>query len=113
MSVEITPCATADRAVAMGRQVLEIEASAVAALARRLGSEFCAAVALILDSRGRVVVSGIRKSGHIPRKLAATFASTGTPAYFVHAAEAKPSPVTAQKRGDVLLAEFNRIKQSR
>jgi arabinose-5-phosphate isomerase len=71
------------RAIAMGRQVLEIEAAAVAALARRLGKEFSAAVALIMESRGRVVVSGIGKSGHIARKLAATFASTGTPAYFV------------------------------
>ena len=96
-----------DRAVAMGRQVLEIEAAAVAALARRLGSEFRAAVALILESRGRVVVSGIGKSGHIARKLAATFASTGTPAYFVHAAEAVHGDLGMITRDDVLIAISN------
>jgi len=95
------------RAVVMGRQVLEIEAAAVAALARRLGSEFRAAVALILESRGRVVVSGIGKSGHIARKLAATFASTGTPAYFVHAAEAVHGDLGMITREDVLIAISN------
>jgi arabinose-5-phosphate isomerase len=96
-----------DRAVAMGRQVLEIEAAAVAALARRLGDAFRAAVQLILDSRGRVVVSGIGKSGHIARKLAATFASTGTPAYFVHAAEAVHGDLGMITRDDVLIAISN------
>ncbi len=91
----------------MGRQVLEIEAAAVADLARRLGREFSAAVALILESRGRVVVSGIGKSGHIGRKLAATFASTGTPAYFVHAAEAVHGDLGMITRDDVLIAISN------
>jgi arabinose-5-phosphate isomerase len=91
----------------MGRQVLEIEAAAVAVLARRLGPEFSAAVRLILDSRGRVVVSGIGKSGHIARKLAATFASTGTPAYFVHAAEAVHGDLGMITRDDVLIAISN------
>ncbi|MCF8150390.1 MAG: KpsF/GutQ family sugar-phosphate isomerase [Burkholderiaceae bacterium] len=91
----------------MGRQVLEIEAAAVADLARRLGWEFSAAVALILESRGRVVVSGIGKSGHIGRKLAATFASTGTPAYFVHAAEAVHGDLGMITRDDVLIAISN------
>lgn len=95
------------RVVAMGRQVLEIEAAAVASLARRIGPEFCAAVALILESRGRVVVSGIGKSGHIARKLAATFASTGTPAYFVHPAEASHGDLGMITRDDVLLALSN------
>jgi len=96
-----------DRAVAMGRQVLEIEAAAVAALGRRLGGEFGAAVSLIMGSRGRVVVSGIGKSGHIARKLAATFASTGTPAYFVHAAEAVHGDLGMITRDDVLIAISN------
>ncbi|MBK8760994.1 MAG: KpsF/GutQ family sugar-phosphate isomerase [Sulfuritalea sp.] len=96
-----------DRAVAMGRQVLEIEATAVAALGRRLDRAFSAAVAMILDSRGRVVVSGIGKSGHIARKLAATFASTGTPAYFVHAAEAVHGDLGMITRDDVLIAISN------
>jgi arabinose-5-phosphate isomerase len=79
----------------------------VAALARRLGREFHAAVSLILQSRGRVVVSGIGKSGHIARKLAATFASTGTPAYFVHAAEAVHGDLGMITRDDVLIAISN------
>ena len=95
------------RAVAMGRQVLDIEAAAVAVLARRLGSEFSRAVALIRDSHGRVIVSGIGKSGHIARKLAATFASTGTPAYFVHAAEAVHGDLGMITRNDVLIAISN------
>ena len=96
-----------DRALVMGRQVLDIEAAAVAALARRLGAEFRDAVTLILESRGRVVVSGIGKSGHIARKLAATFASTGTPAYFVHAAEAIHGDLGMITRDDVLIAISN------
>jgi arabinose-5-phosphate isomerase len=65
-----------ERSLAMARRVLQIEAAAVTALAERLGPEFAAAVALILDCRGRVIVSGIGKSGHIARKIAATMAST-------------------------------------
>jgi len=99
--------AAASRAVTMGRQVLEIEAAAVAALGRRLGAQFGAAVSMILGSRGRVVVSGIGKSGHIARKLAATFASTGTPAYFVHAAEAVHGDLGMITRDDVLIAISN------
>jgi D-arabinose 5-phosphate isomerase GutQ len=75
--------------------------------ARRLGDAFSAAVAMILDSRGRVVVSGIGKSGHIASKLAATFASTGTPAYFVHAAEAVHGDLGMITRDDVLIAISN------
>ena len=96
-----------DRAVLMGRQVLDIEAAAVAALGQRLGGEFGKAVVLILEGRGRVVVSGIGKSGHIARKLAATFASTGTPAYFVHAAEAVHGDLGMITRDDVLIAISN------
>jgi arabinose-5-phosphate isomerase len=111
MNQAIPPSAAAasdaDRAVAMGRQVLEIEAAAVAALGRRLDGAFGAAVAMILGSRGRVVVSGIGKSGHIARKLAATFASTGTPAYFVHAAEAIHGDLGMITRDDVLIAISN------
>jgi len=76
------------RALALARQVMATEASAITALAERLGTPFIAAVELILNCRGRVVVSGIGKSGHVGRKLAATLASTGTPAFFVHPAEA-------------------------
>lgn len=79
----------AEGAVELGREVLLHESQAVAKLAGELDSErFARAVELLLNCRGRVVVSGIGKSGHIGRKIAATLASTGTPAFFVHAAEA-------------------------
>jgi len=76
------------RALDLARQVMTTEARAIAALAARLSTPFVDAVELILHCRGRVVVSGIGKSGHVARKLAATLASTGTPAFFVHPAEA-------------------------
>jgi len=78
----------AKRALALAREVLDTEARAITMLAKRLAEPFVNAVQLILDCRGRVVVSGIGKSGHVARKLAATLASTGTPAFFVHSAEA-------------------------
>ena len=79
----------AEGAVELGREVLLHESQAVAKLAGELDSaRFARAVELLLNCRGRVVVSGIGKSGHIGRKIAATLASTGTPAFFVHAAEA-------------------------
>ncbi|HEY2818448.1 MAG TPA: KpsF/GutQ family sugar-phosphate isomerase [Casimicrobiaceae bacterium] len=78
----------AKRALALAREVLDTEARAITRLAERLSGPFISAVQLILDCRGRVVVSGIGKSGHVARKLAATLASTGTPAFFVHSAEA-------------------------
>jgi arabinose-5-phosphate isomerase len=99
--------AAADHAIDMGRRVLAIEAAAVAALGQRLGAAFQAAVALILASHGRVIVSGIGKSGHIARKLAATLASTGTPAYFVHAAEAVHGDLGMITRDDVLIVLSN------
>ncbi len=101
---------TTDRsnnALAMGRRVLEIEAAAVAALAQRLGDEFKLAVELILATHGRVIVSGLGKSGHVARKIAATLASTGTPAYFVHAAEAVHGDLGMITHDDVLIALSN------
>ena len=95
------------RALVMGRQVLEIEALALTDLAGRLDHQFAAAVALILHSRGRVIVCGIGKSGHVGRKIAATFASTGTPAYFVHAAEAVHGDLGMITGDDVLIAISN------
>src|SRR3990170_3616091 len=73
----------------------------------RLDERFLAAVALILERRGRVIVSGIGKSGHIARKIASTLASTGTPAYFVHAAEAGHGDLGMITRDDVMLALSN------
>jgi len=84
------PSRTVDarRALGLARDVLDTEARAIVALGERLGERFVAAVQLMLCCEGRVVVSGIGKSGHVARKLAATLASTGTPAFFVHPAEA-------------------------
>ena len=73
--------------VARGRKVLELEAQAVAGLAQRLGAEFGQAVELILEAKGRVVASGVGKSGLVARKVAATLTSTGTPAVFLHPVE--------------------------
>lgn len=91
-------------ALALAREVLQIEAQAVAALTDRIDGAFSSAVDLLLACVGRVVVSGVGKSGHIGRKIAATLASTGTPSMFVHAAEAAHGDLGMITRGDVLLA---------
>ncbi len=90
-----------------GRRVIAREAEALAMLADALDDSFARAVDLILASKGRVVVSGMGKSGHIARKIAATFASTGTPAQFVHPAEASHGDLGMVMRGDVLLVLSN------
>lgn len=91
-------------AIALGREVLLHEAQAVSDLADTLDTEhFARAVQLLLECRGRVVVSGVGKSGHIGRKLAATLASTGTPAFFVHAAEAAHGDLGMITRDDVVI----------
>ncbi len=92
------------RAIEMARRVLRIEAQAVGALADRVGGEFERAVQLVLARHGRVIVTGIGKSGHIGRKIAATLASTGTPAYFVHAAEAAHGDLGMITAEDVVIA---------
>jgi len=84
--------------------VLAIEADAVRALIERIDERFLAAVSLILERRGRVVVSGIGKSGHIARKIASTLASTGTPAVFLHPAEALHGDLGMIEAGDVFIA---------
>lgn len=89
------------------RAVLGIEAAAVASLGERLGPDFVKAVRIILQSRGRVIVSGVGKSGHICRKIAATLASTGTPAYFMHPAEAAHGDLGMMQSEDVLIALSN------
>jgi len=91
-------------ALALAREVIEIEAGAVAALAARIDESFARAVTLLLQCRGRVVVTGIGKSGHIGRKIAATLASTGTPSLFVHAAEAAHGDLGMITRDDLLFA---------
>jgi arabinose-5-phosphate isomerase len=89
------------------RAVLSTEATAIAALESRVGEPLVAAVTLILNAEGRVVVTGIGKSGHVGRKLAATLASTGTPAFFVHPAEASHGDLGMISADDVVIALSN------
>ncbi len=95
------------KALALAREVLETEAQAVAALADRLDERFLAALELVLNCRGRIVVSGMGKSGHIARKIASTLASTGTPAFFVHPGEASHGDLGMITREDVVIALSN------
>ena len=94
----------APHALALGRQVLDIEAEAVRTLSTRLDDSFLHALDIILRCEGRVIVSGMGKSGHIARKIAATMSSTGTPAYFVHPAEASHGDLGMVAAEDVFIA---------
>ena len=94
-------------ALAIAREVLEIEAKAVSGLIPWLDQGFERAVQLVLGSRGRVVVSGMGKSGHVARKIASTLASTGTPAFFVHPAEASHGDLGMVTREDLMIALSN------
>lgn len=115
LSLETSPVAAssalsadaAQRHLALARQTLRIEAEAISHLIERLDDSFPAAVALILQAKGRVIVSGMGKSGHVARKIAATMSSTGTPAYFVHPAEASHGDLGMVARDDVFLALSN------
>jgi arabinose-5-phosphate isomerase len=97
-----------ERAVACAERTLEIEANGIAALAAALqnglADPFAEAVGLLKAARGRVIVTGMGKSGHVGQKLAATFASTGTPAFFVHPSEASHGDLGMITREDVILA---------
>ena len=92
------------RALDLAREVLSIEAAAVQALTPRIDDDFLRALDIILACEGRVIVSGMGKSGHIARKIAATLASTGTPAFFVHPAEASHGDLGMITGKDVLIA---------
>jgi arabinose-5-phosphate isomerase len=98
----------ANAAIQSALRTLDAESSGVTAIAAALqgplGSAFAAAVSLILEAKGRVIVTGLGKSGHVARKIAATFASTGTPAFFVHAAEASHGDLGMITTEDVILA---------
>ncbi|NIJ09468.1 arabinose-5-phosphate isomerase [Sphingomonas vulcanisoli] len=93
--------------VAFGRQVVATEAEALVSLATALDDHFAAAVNLVLGLRGRLICTGIGKSGHVARKAAATFASTGSPAFFVHPAEAAHGDLGMVTADDALLAFSN------
>jgi arabinose-5-phosphate isomerase len=107
LAVEATRSVDAQRALALARQVMHTEAEAIGALANRLGDAFVAAVELLFRCRGRVVVCGIGKSGHIGHKLAATLASTGTPAFFVHPVEASHGDLGMITPADVVVMLSN------
>ena len=96
--------AASPRALELAREVLNIEAAAVWALAQRLDETFLRALDIILSCKGRVIVSGMGKSGHVARKIAATLSSTGTPAYFVHPAEASHGDLGMVTSEDVFIA---------
>ena len=95
------------RLLAAARRALVIEARAVEALLARLDARFVDACQVCLDCQGRVVVTGMGKSGHVARKVAATLASTGTPAFFLHPAEASHGDLGMITRGDAVLALSN------
>ena len=97
----------AERALRLAAQTFEIEARALNALAARQGAGFAGAVRAMLECGGRVVVMGMGKSGHVGKKIAATLASTGTPAFFVHPAEASHGDLGMVMSGDVVLAISN------
>ena len=97
----------AERLLAMADRVLRLEAESITALRARLDARFVEAVGLLRRCRGRVIVTGIGKSGIIGRKIAATLASTGTPAYFLHPAEGVHGDIGMMAREDVVLALSN------
>ena len=93
--------------LAAARRVLSAEADALGVLSAQLGDSFGDAVDTLLNTKGRIIVSGMGKSGHIARKIAATFASTGTPAHFVHPAEASHGDLGMITSADVVIAISN------
>lgn len=97
----------AEKAVRLAQETFDIEAAAILGLKRRLGAAFGRSVKAMLEVRGRVVVMGMGKSGHIGRKMAATLASTGTPALFVHTAEATHGDLGMIKADDLVVAISN------
>lgn len=96
-----------DKFVASAKRVIDAEAAALTTLSATLGPSFGEAVTVLLNAKGRVIVSGMGKSGHIARKMAATFASTGTPAHFVHPAEASHGDLGMMTSGDVVIVLSN------
>lgn len=103
MSASATPTATGPGHLTSARRTLDLEINGLQALQDSLGDDFVAAVDLMGKAKGRVIVSGIGKSGHIGRKIAATLASTGTPAHFVHASEASHGDLGMITSDDVIL----------
>ena len=107
MGTPLDPTMNPQRALELAHRTLDIEAAALAGLKARLGASFARGVERILQCQGRVVVMGMGKSGHVGRKIAATLASTGTPALFVHPAEASHGDLGMVTPQDVVLAISN------
>ncbi|MGE5548842.1 MAG: KpsF/GutQ family sugar-phosphate isomerase [Solirubrobacterales bacterium] len=107
MTIDVRDDAAFSADIASGRRVLENEAQALSSLAQSLGAEFAAAVDALAAASGRVVVTGMGKSGHVARKIAATMASTGRPAFFVHPAEASHGDLGMVTPGDAVVALSN------
>jgi arabinose-5-phosphate isomerase len=107
MALARTKADESEKILSLARRVLTIEAEAVSALGERLDESFARAVDAILNCRGRVVVSGIGKSGHIATKIASTLASTGTPAFFVHPADASHGDLGMIASQDVVIVLSN------
>jgi len=105
--MQLPPTFDPSHAARLARDTLDIEAQAITAMAQRLDGRFAQAMALMLACQGRVVVTGMGKSGHIGRKIAATLASTGTPAMFVHPAEASHGDLGMITPADAVLAISN------
>jgi arabinose-5-phosphate isomerase len=107
LQTEQQPSVSTRESLTLARKVLLTEAKEIEALASNLDASFNAAVALILHCKGRIVVSGMGKSGHIGGKIAATLASTGTPAFFMHPAEASHGDLGMIASGDVVITLSN------
>src|SRR6201994_4674666 len=103
----MNPDFTDEALIELGRQALTVEIEGLQAQLPRLGADFARACRICLNCRGRIVVTGMGKSGHVGGKIAATLASTGTPAFFVHPGEASHGDVGMVTRDDVLLALSN------
>jgi len=96
-----------DKTLQTAKRVLQIEAEAITLLAKRLDANFSKAIEFILNSTGKVIITGMGKSGLICKKIAATFASTGTPAFFLHPAEGVHGDLGMLMKGDVIIAVSN------
>ena len=96
-----------DEILELAKEVLDIEADSIIKLKDKIGEDFDSAVKLILECKGRVIVTGMGKSGHIGRKIAATLTSTGTPSYLLHPAESTHGDSGIITRNDVVIAISN------
>ncbi len=107
MTISVRDGSAVPADIASARRVLDIEAQALQALGLSLGDDFAAAIQALATASGRVIVTGMGKSGHVARKIAATLASTGTPAFFVHPAEASHGDLGMVTPGDAVVALSN------